>query len=46
MDANDGERQWSKNNPRFRLFAWGPVNDLNPTATHQLPVLHRGVDRR
>jgi Tfp pilus assembly protein PilX len=37
MDANDGERQWSKNNPRFRLFAWGPVNDLNPTATLNSP---------
>ena len=37
MDANDGERQWSKNNPRFRLFAWGPVNDLNPTPTLNSP---------
>jgi Tfp pilus assembly protein PilX len=37
MDANDGERQWSKNNPRFRLFAWGPINDLNPTATLNSP---------
>ncbi len=37
MDANDGERQWTKNNPRFRLFAWGPVNDLNPTPTLNSP---------
>ena len=37
MDANDGERQWSLNNPRFRLFAWGPGNDLNPTATLNSP---------
>ena len=37
MDNNDGERQWGKNNPRFRLFAWGPVNDLNPTATLNSP---------
>ena len=37
MDANDGERQWGKNNPRFRLFAWGPVNDLNPTPTLNSP---------
>jgi len=37
MDANDGERQWNKNNPRFRLFAWGPINDLNPTATLNSP---------
>ncbi len=45
-NANDGERQWGKNNPRFRLFAWGPVNDLNPTATLNSPVLRRGVDCR
>jgi Tfp pilus assembly protein PilX len=37
MDANEGERQWSKNNPRFRLYAWGPVNDLNPTPTLNSP---------
>lgn len=37
MNANEGERQWSKNNPRFRLFAWGPVNDLNPTPTLNSP---------
>jgi Tfp pilus assembly protein PilX len=37
MDANDGERQWGVNNPRYRLFAWGPVNDLNPTPTLNSP---------
>jgi Tfp pilus assembly protein PilX len=37
MNANDGERQWTLNNPRFRLFAWGPVNDLNATATLNSP---------
>ena len=37
MNANDGERQWGTNNPRYRLFAWGPVNDLNPTATLNSP---------
>jgi Tfp pilus assembly protein PilX len=37
MDANAAERQWGKNNPRFRLFAWGPVNDLNPTPTLNSP---------
>jgi Tfp pilus assembly protein PilX len=37
MEDNSGERQWGKNNPRFRLFAWGPVNDLNPTATLNSP---------
>lgn len=33
MDSNMGERVWGENNPRFRLFAWGPVNDLVPTNT-------------
>jgi Tfp pilus assembly protein PilX len=37
MNANDGDRQWGLNNPRYRLFAWGPVNDLNPTATLNSP---------
>jgi Tfp pilus assembly protein PilX len=37
MNANEGERQWSTNNPRYRLFAWGPVNDLNPTPTLNSP---------
>lgn len=37
MNANDGERTWGNNNPRFRLFAWGPVNDLNPTSTLNSP---------
>ena len=37
MNANDGERQWTLNNPRFRLFAWGPVNDLNATTTINSP---------
>jgi Tfp pilus assembly protein PilX len=37
MDDNEGERTWGKNNPRFRLFAWGPVNDLNPTPTLNSP---------
>ena len=33
MNAVTRERPWGVNNPRFRLFAWGPVNDLIPTAT-------------
>ncbi len=37
MNANEGERQWSTNNPRYRLFAWGPINDLNPTPTLNSP---------
>jgi Tfp pilus assembly protein PilX len=37
MDALDGDRLWGPNNPRYRLFAWGPVNDLNPTPTLNSP---------
>lgn len=37
MNAVEGERQWGLNNPRYRLFAWGPVNDLNPTPTLNSP---------
>jgi hypothetical protein len=37
MNANAGDRRWGPNNPRYRLFAWGPVNDLNGTATLNSP---------
>ena len=37
MDASTMERPWGKNNPRFRLYAWGPVNDLIPTGTLNSP---------
>lgn len=37
LNALDGDRLWGPNNPRYRLFAWGPVNDLNPTATLNSP---------
>ncbi len=37
MNAVTRERPWGANNPRFRLFAWGPVNDLIPTATLNSP---------
>ena len=37
MNALEGDRLWGPNNPRYRLFAWGPVNDLNPTATLNSP---------
>src|SRR5262245_29738250 len=33
MDTSTLDRPWGKNNPRFRLYAWGPVNDLIPTST-------------
>ena len=37
MDASTVDRPWGKNNPRFRLYAWGPVNQLIPTATVNSP---------
>lgn len=37
MNTSTGDRPWGVNNPRFRLFAWGPVNDLIPTATLNSP---------
>ena len=33
MDTATDERPWAKNNPRYQLYAYGPVNDLLPTAT-------------
>ena len=33
MNLNTEERPWGANNPRWQLFAYGPVNDLLPTAT-------------
>lgn len=37
MDTSTADRPWGVNNPRFRLFAWGPVNDLIPTGTVNSP---------
>jgi Tfp pilus assembly protein PilX len=37
MDTSTMDRPWGKNNPRFRLYAWGPVNDLIPTDTVNSP---------
>jgi Tfp pilus assembly protein PilX len=37
MDTSTMDRPWGKNNPRFRLYAWGPVNDLIPTGTVNSP---------
>ncbi|MFB3854879.1 MAG: PilX N-terminal domain-containing pilus assembly protein [Vicinamibacterales bacterium] len=33
MDASTPERPWGANNPRFQLYAYGPVADLLPTGT-------------
>jgi hypothetical protein len=33
MDARTSDRPWGENNPRWRLFAYGPVQDLSPAGT-------------
>ncbi len=33
MDASTPERPWGANNPRFQLYAYGPIRDLLPTNT-------------
>ncbi len=33
MDAVTDERPWGTNNPRWQLYAYGPMNDLIPTET-------------
>jgi hypothetical protein len=33
MDALTNERPWGKNNPRWQLYAYGPLNDMLPTET-------------
>jgi len=33
IDTATDERPWAKNNPRWQLYAYGPVTDLIPTAT-------------
>ena len=37
MNTSTLDRPWGLNNPRFRLYAWGPVNDLIPTDTVNSP---------
>ena len=38
MDLQTDERQWGENNPRWQLFAYGPVNDMIPTGTLNSPL--------
>jgi PilX N-terminal len=33
LDARTSERPWGSNNPRWQLFAYGPVRDLSPSGT-------------
>src|SRR5688572_15170594 len=33
MDAYSDERPWGTNNPRWQLYAYGPLNEMLPTAT-------------
>jgi PilX N-terminal len=37
MSTSTVDRPWGNNNPRFHLYAWGPVNDLIPTGTVNSP---------
>jgi len=37
MDASTAERPWGANNPRWRLYAHGPVSDFLPTDTINSP---------
>ena len=33
MDTVTEDRPWGKNNPRWQLYAYGPINDIVPTDT-------------
>jgi hypothetical protein len=33
MDANNEDRPWGQNNPRWQLYAYGPLNQIVPTGT-------------
>jgi hypothetical protein len=37
MNATTAERPWGANNPRWQLFAYGPVNDLLPAGVLNSP---------
>jgi type IV pilus assembly PilX-like protein len=37
MDAITTERPWGQNNPRWQLFAYGPVSSIVPTGTIDSP---------
>jgi type IV pilus assembly PilX-like protein len=33
MDTNSDDRPWGENNPRWQLYAYGPLNNIVPTGT-------------
>ncbi|MGE5245938.1 MAG: hypothetical protein ACM3SQ_17075 [Betaproteobacteria bacterium] len=37
MDASTAERPWGTNNPRWQLYAYGPLEDLLPTPDIESP---------
>ena len=37
-EALTAERPWGKNNPRWKLYAYGPMSDMLPTATINSPI--------
>ena len=47
MNANTSGRPWGANNPRWKLYAYGNLNDMLPTGTINSPyyvVLFVGDD--
>ena len=36
--VTDGENAWGANNPRWRLFAWGPLSNMLPNAAIDSPM--------
>ena len=39
IDASTDERPWAKNNPRWQLYAYGPISDLTPTINSNVYVV-------
>jgi Tfp pilus assembly protein PilX len=37
MNQSTAERPWGSNNPRWRIYAWGPVSNFLPTGTINSP---------
>jgi hypothetical protein len=38
LNALTNERPWGKNNPRWKLYAYGPMSDMLPTNTINSPI--------
>jgi PilX N-terminal len=44
MDTTTADRPWGPNNPRWQLFAWGPLNGLLPTTASPCYVIAMVAD--